>query len=250
MEKEIRNLMLELSKIDYHEPLPALDDQFLKVWGKHYSKIIHLIPHDKKSLNVLEVGVGYGVLALMLRRLYKFNIVATEHPSRGYIYAKAFRELMDREGVKIVEHDLHKPMPFNDLTFDMVLYCDVIEHLPPAIISQSLCEIKRVLKKDGCLVLSTPNFARLPNRIKLFGGRGINPPLHPRKVGETFDHIREFTFDEIENVLQDDFQLIKHEYGLIPFFNEKFNALNAMVFQLFPACGDELYLLYRVLKNV
>lgn len=245
MENEVINLMLELSKIDYQEPLPELDRQFLRVWGRHYARILHFILKDQKMGRVLEVGIGYGVLAVMLRRLYQCDIVATEHPSRGYIRAQGFRSFLEKEGVTLVPHDLGGPFPFSDMDFDMVLYCDVMEHLPTDMVRYSLGEIKRVLKRDGSLILSTPNFARLPNRIKLLQGRGINPPVLPRKIGETYDHIREFTLDEIQAVLQGDFQIVRYEYGLIPFFNEAFNVLSTVVFPVFPACGDEIYLLCR-----
>lgn len=249
MEKEICNLMLELAKIDYQEPLPELNQQFLQVWGKHYSRILHLVPKERERGKVLEVGVGYGVLAVMLRRLFHCDLVATEHPSRGYIYAEEFRNFMDHEGVTIVPHDLAEPFSFSDMTFDMVLYCDVIEHLPTEIISYSLREIKRVLKREGTLILSTPNLSRLSNRIKFLQGRGINPPILPRKIGETYDHIREFTLDEIETVLSGDYRIIRREYGLIPFFNKSYNAMNCLLFHLFHSLGDELYILARARKN-
>lgn len=41
--------------------------------------------------------------------------------------------------------------------FDIVLFLDVIEHLPPNTEEQSLNEINKVLKVGGTLILSTPN---------------------------------------------------------------------------------------------
>lgn len=44
---------------------------------------------------------------------------------------------------------------FSDASFDKILCSEVIEHIPDAL--QALKEIRRVLKRGGALVLSTPN---------------------------------------------------------------------------------------------
>jgi SAM-dependent methyltransferase len=51
-------------------------------------------------------------------------------------------------------------LPFADRTVDVIVMCEVIEHLesPPAV----LAEIRRVLRDDGLLILSFPNFLNLP----------------------------------------------------------------------------------------
>jgi len=52
--------------------------------------------------------------------------------------------------------------PFNDNEFDTVLCCEIIEHLTlnP---THMLYEIHRILKPDGCLIITTPNVSRLTN---------------------------------------------------------------------------------------
>ena len=59
--------------------------------------------------------------------------------------------------------------PFEDDHFDVVLFCEIIEHLTndPLV---ALREIKRVLKPDGVLVLTTPNVNRLENVIRMIQG--------------------------------------------------------------------------------
>jgi SAM-dependent methyltransferase len=246
--REIRDLMVMLSGIDYNESLPQTDDSFLKIWSDHYRRIVHLIPENVPA-RVLEIGVGYGMLSLLLKRHYPFDVTATEHPSRGYLQSAEFMGLLKREGIHVIEHDLNYPLPFTGGSFDMVFCCDVIEHLPAVIVQKSLNEIRRVTKKNGYLVLSTPNLARLPNRLRFLVGKGINPPLNPVKAGDTYDHIREFTCDEIEGLLQGRFRVLRKEYGLISFFNRRFNFLNSLLFLLYSGLGDETYILAQAVND-
>ncbi len=48
-------------------------------------------------------------------------------------------------------------LPFSDKSFDTITMLDVIEHIPKNTESICLKEIRRVLKPDGYLILSTPN---------------------------------------------------------------------------------------------
>lgn len=54
--------------------------------------------------------------------------------------------------------DLRAPLPFADATFDVVSLMEVIEHMPDADTGFYLREIRRVLKDDGILMASTPNY--------------------------------------------------------------------------------------------
>jgi len=250
MRKNVHELIVRLSGLDYGEPLPTMDDNFFRIWTDHYYRIIRLLPKEKKPVAILEIGVGYGVLAILLKRHCRCSVTVTEHPSRKYLQSPAFIEVMDEEGVRIVEHDLNNAMSFGDGMFDMVFYCDVMEHLSPALVVKNLSEIKRILTKGGLFILTTPNLARLPNRVRFIRGKGINPPPVPAKVGETYDHIREYTQDEIEGLLGNDFRIITLDFGLIPFFNRRWNTLNSLLFNLVRGVGDEIYVVAELIKNV
>ena len=51
-------------------------------------------------------------------------------------------------------HDINKRLPFEDQTYDTVILSDVLEHVQEPIMLMS--EIKRILRKGGCLILNTP----------------------------------------------------------------------------------------------
>lgn len=246
--KEVFQILQSLSMLDYGEPLPKIDDFFLKVWTNHYYRIARILPGMRMPEKILEIGIGYGVLALLLRKVYHCSVFATEHPSRKYLRSVDFTGLMNKEGIQIVEHDLYDPIPFADETFDIVLFCDVMEHLPPDLLACCFAEIKRITKDGGSLILSTPNLARLPNRLRFLKGYGINPPPLPVQVGETFDHIREYTLDEIEDFLRGQFRISKREFETIPFFNKKYNVLNSLFSIMFRKFRDEIYIRAEVIR--
>jgi SAM-dependent methyltransferase len=68
-----------------------------------------------------------------------------------------------------------EPFPYADETFDVVLFCEIIEHLltdPVAVLG----EIRRVLKPQGSLILTTPNVSRLENVTRMVAGANIYDP--------------------------------------------------------------------------
>ena len=90
------------------------------------------------------------------------------------------------------------PFPFDDDAFDVVLFCEIIEHLlmdPIAVLS----EIKRVLRPDGLLVLTTPNVNRLENVARMIAGANIYDPYSG--YGPYGRHNREYNKHELHLLL-------------------------------------------------
>jgi glycosyltransferase involved in cell wall biosynthesis/SAM-dependent methyltransferase len=88
--------------------------------------------------------------------------------------------------------------PYDDDSFDTILFCEIIEHLlsDPA---HALTEIRRVLKPDGVLVLTTPNVVRLDNLRKVIAGENFYDPYSG--YGAYGRHNREYTQEELYNLL-------------------------------------------------
>ena len=114
-------------------------------------EIIHndtLFPEE--SL-ILEAGCGVGA---------QTKIIAPKNPDSNFISIDISKEsvneaekLINSLGIKNVEFrqaDLFK-LPFNNETFDGIVVCFVLEHLHNPL--QALNELKRVLKKEGTLIV-------------------------------------------------------------------------------------------------
>ena len=84
--------------------------------------------------------------------------------------------------------------PYPDGSMDVVLFCEIIEHLLMNPIDV-LREISRVLAEDGVLVVTTPNVGRLENFLRLLNGDNIYDPYSG--YGPYGRHNREYTLDEL-----------------------------------------------------
>ncbi len=68
-----------------------------------------------------------------------------------------FQSVIRKEGLNVKEVDFElSPLPFDDKTFDLVIFNEVFEHLRINPIF-TFSEVNRVLKHDATLLLSTPN---------------------------------------------------------------------------------------------
>ena len=93
-----------------------------------------------------------------------------------------------------------EPFPYPDDAFDLVLCCEILEHLPADPVHM-LAEIHRVLRTgSGTLVLTTPNAARSDGIVRLARGRNVYEPLSGHGVYGR--HNRLYTVDEVRALLE------------------------------------------------
>ena len=88
--------------------------------------------------------------------------------------------------------------PYEDNTFSVALYCEIIEHLQNDPV-WTISEIHRVLKPGGALVITTPNVARLENICRLVRGENMYDPYSG--YGPYGRHNREYTIGELRHLL-------------------------------------------------
>lgn len=88
--------------------------------------------------------------------------------------------------------------PYPDASFDVVMYCEILEHLlmDPVHV---LAKIRRVLRPDGVLIVTTPNVARLNNMLRIAGGHNIYDPYSG--YGPYGRHNREYTMTDLHALL-------------------------------------------------
>lgn len=101
--------------------------------------------------DVLDAGCGVGYGAQILARAGAKSVIGVDIDPRAVEQAK---KNADSHGDTMVEGDLCN-LPFEDGCFDLVVCFEVIEHLKDA--DKALAEFRRVLRREGMLIVSTPN---------------------------------------------------------------------------------------------
>lgn len=112
-------------------------------------------------------------------------------------------------GVDILKCDIEtEPFPVPDASADLVLLNEVFEHLRINLLF-TMSEIRRILKPDGILMMSTPNMRSIKGLRALLGqGRGAwcCPDLHSEwsKLDDLghMGHVREYTPRDVTDFLE------------------------------------------------
>lgn len=169
----------------------------------------------------------------------------------------SYHEKIKNDKIAIVNIETEK-FPYKDNFFDVVLFNEVIEHLPQSPIP-ALKEIHRVTKKGGYMMITTPNIARSINRGKLLFGKNVMYPItvyfEENGKGNTIyhRHNREYTLDELTQIVKEtDWNIETSEYFIsytpfrkravpdsVLFFIGK--LANYYLMLLFPALQDTLF---------
>lgn len=169
-----------------------------------------LIPHIAKLCSrtygglILDVGCGFGIVSGKLQSTLGMKAFGLDCDN------DRLREA-EKKGIKTAQINLETDrFPFEDETFNIVLFVEVIEHLARP--EHCLSEIERVLKRNGELIVTTPNLARLENRIQIL--RGKDPLWYaPTTIMQVYDiHLRLFAKDSLTSLLSKWFCVTKIEY--------------------------------------
>lgn len=143
--------------------------------------------YNKQPESILDIGCAEGFTLTYLKQSY---------PKTKMIGIDLSQELIDKNTdpeIKLMLGDALK-LPFANETFDIIIATAIIEHVEnPALM---LKEAKRVLKKEGLIILTTPDM--FYERIARFIGALTNDQLLKAEVHKTM-----FNLKKLKRVLID-----------------------------------------------
>jgi len=145
-------------------------DNYLKNTHKDALKISNI-----ELLNASGLACGHQDFSICEYFLKRYSIEWTvfESPRSPYLDKKKFKELVEKFSIKIELSDFSSTdNPYGMGQYNIILFTEIIEHLDHSTLLNSLKSIRNRLKDKGILILTTPNLARLENRIKLLFGNG------------------------------------------------------------------------------
>ena len=165
---------------------------------------------------LLEIGFGPGHVLYNLRNRFE-ELYGVELSSCRAEKAKDAFQDAGVANVQVTTGNIEDGLDFPDGYFDCIVWADVIEHVMN--LWAAMKEIRRLLRKGGCLLTTTPNIAELRRRLKLLFGTfpstsGGNEGIDVRK-GELFDggHVHYFTFSMLGKLYRKyEFEPL-HRYG-------------------------------------
>lgn len=136
-------------------------------------------------------------------------------------------------------------LPYEDNFFDIVIAGEIIEHIYDT--DFFLEEIKRILKPNGKLLISTPNIASFGRRIFLLLGLSPLIELSPNEPGSV-GHIRYFTFKTLKELLRKhNFKILSSQSDCINFSKNGLVGSNLFA-KLFPKLGASIIVLAEIKK--
>lgn len=128
---------------------------FERILWQQKLTLMKSILHTIKYTNVLDVGCGDGAGISTVNKNANYTGLDISPTQIAYMKKNLNTWKRKRTGsISLIEHDA-VPLPFKPATFDLILACDVIEHV--LLPEKLLHEIKRVLKPHGYLFVSIPN---------------------------------------------------------------------------------------------
>ena len=195
-------------------------------------KMLETVDHMKlENKNILDIGCYDGSFLSLIKNRNN-NFFGLEASDWG---VRKSRE----KGIEIQQYffDGKDKLPYEDGFFDVVIAGEIIEHIFDT--DFFLSEIRRILKPEGKLLLSTPNVASLGRRLMLLFGR--NPIIETSPNGpDSSGHIRYFTFGSIRDLLEKNkFQVLEYESDAVNFSKDgRFKS--RLMAKLFPQFGASI----------
>lgn len=181
-----------ISKYDYNKDHDYFFNKDHQLRAKISIELINEVIGKKAKLppKLLSIACSTGVIEEKIKNRLGMIIFGIDAATKSL-------KIATQRGIITKKADVSKILPFSDNYFDFVFAGEIIEHLFDPLFL--LKEIYRVLKPNGYLILTTPNLARMDDRLRFLLGKAPRQiaPLHPY----LYLHIRPFTFDLLKKTL-------------------------------------------------
>lgn len=194
----MRNLGIEDKEYSYEEYADYIEN-IVNNPLDYYRKF--LICEIKNGQKILDFGCGRGGMLKLLK--LKFNNLELYGCDINEIILERNKNDTELKGI-IFSIIKNNKTEYSDSFFETCFLLDVLEHVadPFSILS----EIKRILRKDGKLILNTPDRLAIIFDPRFYG-RLLNfiPFNINRYLGKAFleyTHRKEFTFDELQMIVE------------------------------------------------
>jgi methionine biosynthesis protein MetW len=212
-------------KRDFHQHRYGGPASYPPADAVRINSILALIGRGK---TVLDIGCHDGSISVL--------VTANGNKVSGLDVSTDAVTLARRKGLDAKAWDIEKGLPYEDGSFDIVLMGEVLEHIFD--VNSVLEEVKRVLDKEGALVVSTPNLASLGRRVMLLLGK--NPFIESSMSGNAAGHVRYFVRDSLVELLENQGFRIETLTSDVVNFNNSGKTCSSRLAAAFPSIGKSI----------
>ena len=177
-----------------------------KVFGKWINSL-------KNREILLDAGGGVGNYAFLFKNKFKKTAVLE-------ISKKALDAIPDKEIIKV--HDSVVEPKLKDNSIDCILLVDVFEHIKEEDLEKMMTNLRRILKKDGRILVFTSQYGYSLNLIfKRFIGDKNRLKLGEEKEG----HLNRLKFNEMKSIFKKSGLEVEDYYNYSVFFQQITDSL-------------------------
>ncbi|MDQ2864839.1 MAG: class I SAM-dependent methyltransferase [Candidatus Eremiobacteraeota bacterium] len=135
------------------------------------TSLVKLMSRSAALGSVLDVGCGSGELLKIASLRGAATLCGVDISE--YWFEEATRTV---PGARIQLANVEDRLPFEPQSFDTIFFCDVIEHLRRPV--DALGELRRVLRPNGRVLITTPNANSIVRRATGKDWFGLADPTH------------------------------------------------------------------------
>jgi len=156
---------------------------------------------NRQHRKIIDISSGIGIIARRIIENYPCEMHCNE-------VDETCLNQLKKLNVHITSYDLDtgEQIALQTADYDAIICLATIEHLIN--IDVFVTDLNRILKEDGRLYLSVPNYASLYWMIPLLRGRTFHDPFGEKSRYEFYAHVRYFTFKSLLDYMR--------HFGFIP----------------------------------
>jgi 2-polyprenyl-3-methyl-5-hydroxy-6-metoxy-1,4-benzoquinol methylase len=182
--------------------LPPDRRDYAEFQARRYPSIVRFLADSPPAAasRTLDLGGGIGSLAVALHAAFggRYEVADFLVPTETVRAAQTAHGVDAWYRCDLTSRPALEGLPGE---YDLILFVEVLEHLlvNPLLLFR---EIRRHLRPNGRLFVTTPNVARLGNRYRLLLGRSIQERgRYPRDGTGVYGHVVEYTRSELDRLL-------------------------------------------------
>jgi 2-polyprenyl-3-methyl-5-hydroxy-6-metoxy-1,4-benzoquinol methylase len=131
------------------------------------------------------LDVGGGQFGILVKALWGDHVTVLD-------VSPKYADYLEHLQIDLVVCDLVHETPCVDELFDLIVFAEVIEHLPiaPYVV---LKRLRNLLSPQGYLLVTTPNLHRLRNIARMIAARDFTTMFRYSPAGQALGHIMEYS---------------------------------------------------------